>query len=114
MPFEVLLHGEFVPEVDGLDRDVQRAIAQQIQALRVDGPQLARPYADTLKGSRFKNMKELRPTVRNVEWRVAFAFDAKRRAVLLAAAPKGAKTSALVYKRLIATADARFEAHQAA
>jgi hypothetical protein len=58
-------------------------------------------------------MKELRPTVNKVEWRVAFALDSDRRAILLAASAKGGKKDARVYARLIATADARFKAHQA-
>lgn len=52
---------------------------------------LGRPLADTLRGSRHANMKELRPTVNKVEWRVAFAFDPIRRGILLAAAAKGGK-----------------------
>jgi hypothetical protein len=113
MPFEVLIHQEFAPELDALDPDVQRGVASHMEALRREGHRLGRPAADTLSGSRFKNMKELRPTVNKVEWRVAFAFDAERRAILLAAEPKGGQKSTVVYGRLIAKADARFEAHQA-
>lgn len=49
-----------------------------------------------------------------VEWRVAFAFDTARRAIVLAAAAKAGRSSARVYKQMIAIADARFSAHQAA
>ncbi len=54
-------------------------------------------------------MKELRPTVNKVEWRVAYAFDPKRKAILLAAAAKGGDKRA--YDRLIAKADKRFADH---
>ena len=46
------------------------------------GPQLGRPRVDTLKGSRHANMKELRFDAAGGVWRVAFAFDPKRKAVL--------------------------------
>ena len=45
-----------------------------------------------------------------VEWRVAFAFDPVRRAILLAAAAKGGRMDRLVYGRLIDLADERFDA----
>ncbi|WP_410824787.1 type II toxin-antitoxin system RelE/ParE family toxin [Methylobacterium oryzisoli] len=63
-----------------------------------------------MKGSKHANMKELRPTVNKVEWRVAYAFDTRRKAIVLAAAAKGGKSSALVYKQMIAKADDRFAA----
>jgi hypothetical protein len=53
-------------------------------------------------------MKELRPTVNKVEWRVAFAFDPHGEAVLLIAAAKGGVKQTLFYKRLINIADDRF------
>ena len=68
---------------------------------------------DTLKGSKFAKMKELRATVNKVEWRVAFAFDTNSEAILLAAGQKSGKKDAVVYRRLISSADARLEAHEA-
>jgi len=108
----VVLDAAFRAELAGLDRDVRIAILQAARQLEAEGPQLGRPYADTLKGSRHANMKELRPTVNKVEWRVAFAFDPERRAVLLAAAAKGGDKRATA--KLIRTADKRFSAHLAA
>jgi len=43
---------------------------------------------DTLKGSRYANMKELRFSAADGEWRVAFAFDPRRAAILLVAGDK--------------------------
>ncbi|WP_410823912.1 type II toxin-antitoxin system RelE/ParE family toxin [Methylobacterium oryzisoli] len=77
---------------------------------RERGASARRPLADSLKGSKHANMKELRPTVNKVEWRVAYAFDTRRKAIVLAAAAKGGKSSALVYKQMIAKADDRFAA----
>lgn len=56
-------------------------------------------------------MKELRPTVNRVEWRVAYAFDPNRTALILFAAAKGGASDRKFYKTMIDTADARFDAH---
>lgn len=79
--------------------------------LEVYGPNLGRPHVDTLKGSRYANMKELRFKAGGGLWRVAFAFDRKRNAILLVAGDKGGASQARFYERLIATADARYAAH---
>jgi hypothetical protein len=52
------------------------------------GPLLGRPYVDTLKGSKHANMKELRFDAAGEIWRVAFAFDPRRQAILLVAGDK--------------------------
>lgn len=111
MPWAVLFDDAFAKEFRAFDEPVRIAVAKYAAALRKEGPSLGRPFADTLKGSKYRNMKELRPTVNRVEWRVAFAFDPQRHAVLLAATAKGGKKQAEIYKRLIKTADARFAAH---
>ena len=99
----------FAPEFEALSEEVQDAILAYARSLEAHGPQLGRPQAETLKGSKHKNMKELRPTVDKVEWRVAYAFDPERRGILLAAVAKGGDKRA--YAKLIATADKRFTAH---
>ena len=66
---------------------------------------------DTLKGSRHANMKELRFSAADGEWRVAFAFDPKRKAILLVAGDKSGVSAKKFYKQLIAKADGRFDAH---
>lgn len=56
-------------------------------------------------------MKELRLSVGDGEWRIAFAFDPRRHAILLVGASKSGVTSDRFYRRLIAVADARLDAH---
>jgi Phage derived protein Gp49-like (DUF891) len=51
---------EFAEEFLELKDDEQDAIAQRLILLKMKGPHLARPYADTLYGSKHSNMKELR------------------------------------------------------
>ncbi len=73
------------------------------------GPQLGRPHVDTLAGSEHANMKELRFDAEDGVWRVAFAFDPKRQAVLLVAGDKSGTSQKRFYKNLIQKADQRFD-----
>ena len=57
------------------------------------------------------NMKELRFDAADGVWRVAFAFDTQRQAILLVGGDKSGGSERLFYKRLINTADQRFQAH---
>ena len=77
------------------------------------GPQLGRPRVDTLNGSRHANMKELRFSAADGEWRVAFAFDPGRKAILLVAGDKSGGSEKRFYRELIRKADKRFDAHLA-
>ena len=79
--------------------------------LRSFGPALGRPHADTLSGSKHSNMKELRFAADDGVWRVAYAFDPKRRGVILVAGDKAGVAQKRFYKVLIAKADARFTDH---
>ncbi len=79
--------------------------------LRRFGPQLRRPHCDTLKGSKHTNMKELRFTLPDGAWRVAFAFDSERQAILLVGGSKSGTNEKQFYRDLIRVADERFNAH---
>ena len=84
-----------------------------IALLEQFGPQLGRPRADTLNGSRHPNMKELRFDAAGGVWRVAFAFDLNRRAILLVAGDKSGVSEKRFYHQLIDKAHKRFDAHVA-
>jgi hypothetical protein len=58
-------------------------------------------------------MKELRFGAAGGEWRVAFAFDTRRVAILLAAGDKSGGSERQFYRALIRKADGRFDAHLA-
>lgn len=77
------------------------------------GPNLGRPTVDGLKGSKHANMKELRFGWETGVWRIAFAFDPQRQAILLVGGDKGGADQRRFYKRLIAVADERFDEHLA-
>jgi hypothetical protein len=56
-------------------------------------------------------MKELRFDAAGEVWRVAFAFDPKRSAILLIAGDKSGGGEKRFYRKLIAKADERFDEH---
>ena len=113
MKWEVDLHDDFVPEYRDLHKDVQDELLARIELLEQFGPQLGRPRADTLNDSRHANIKELRFDAADGVWRVAFAFDPNRKAIILAAGDKSGVGEKRFYRQLIDKADARFDAHLA-
>lgn len=113
MSWNVLFDEEFDPEFDALPAAVQDEILAHARLLEQFGPTLGRPRVDTLNGSNHANMKELRFSAADGAWRVAFAFDPKRNAILLVAGDKSGGNEKRFYKRLIEKADARYDAHLA-
>jgi hypothetical protein len=104
---------EFEPEFHALNEDVRTEILALSIVLEQFGPQLGRPRVDALQGSRYANMKELRFSAADGEWRVAFAFDRRRKAILLVAGDKSGASQKRFYRELIRKADERFDAHLA-
>ena len=111
MRWQVRFHEEFDREFNARSRPVQDELLAQAKLLEHFGPQLGRPRVDTLKGSRHANMKELRFEAQDGVWRVAFAFDPDRHAILLVAGDKSGGSERRFYRQLIATADQRFDWH---
>ena len=58
-------------------------------------------------------MKELRFSAADGEWRVAFAFATKRKAIPVVAGDKSGRSEKRFYRELIRKADNRFDAHLA-
>jgi hypothetical protein len=106
----VAFHEEFEPEFDELPLELQDELYAEAEFIEQFGPATGRPHVDTLKGSGYANMKELRFEAMNDEWRVAFAFDPKRIAILLVAGGKAGVSDRRFYKGLTAKADARLSA----
>ena len=111
MSWSVAFGDEFDREFKDLALAVQDELLATAKLLGTFGPQLGRPHADTLNASSYANMKELRFEAEGGVWRVAFAFDPERRAILLVAGDKSGGSEKRFYKALIATADKRYQAH---
>lgn len=98
---------------DQLEQADAEALLAAIRVLRDQGPALGRPLVDTVKASRHKNMKELRPgSTGRTEVRVLFAFDLDRQAILLLGGDKSDDWGGW-YEQNIPIADQRFDQHQA-
>lgn len=113
MTWTVQFEEAFEAEFDAFSEEVQNAILARLILLQREGHRLGRPHADTLTGSRHANMKELRVNADDGVWRIAFAFDPERQAILLAAGDKSGGSEKRFYRKLIATADERFDRHLA-
>jgi hypothetical protein len=111
MNWTVLFADEFEPEFDQLPVAVRDELLAQATVIERFGPAARRPRVDTLSGSRHANMKELRFDAAGGVWRVAFAFDPQRQAILLVAADKSGSSEKRFYRQLIEKADRRFDAH---
>ena len=113
MSWTVRFCDEFESEFRRLSEAVQDELLAQALLIQRFGPQAGRPRVDTLQGSRYANMKELRFDADGGVWRVAFAFDPNREAILLAAGNKSGVSEARFYRSLLRRADARFDSHLA-
>lgn len=94
-----------------LDPISRQRVVAALDVLEAEGPKLGRPLVDSIKGSRYKNMKELRPgSVGSSELRILFIFDPERRAILLVAGDKQGQWSDW-YRRNLPIAEKRYDAH---
>ncbi len=113
MSWNIEFDDVFETEFATFPEDVQDGLLAVGKLLADYGPQLRRPHVDTLKGSKYPNMKELRFEGADGEWRAAFAFDPVRKAIILVAGDKSGGSQKRFYKQLIGKADQRFSAHLA-
>jgi hypothetical protein len=104
---------EFDEWFANLDTAAQSEVIAKVELLKLLGPALGRPHANTLAGSRHQNMKELRANTASAVLRVAFAFDPRRAAILLCAGNKSGVSQRRFYRRLVALADKLYDAHVA-
>lgn len=95
----------------GLDERQQDSLRADIEILERLGPYLARPFADSIKGSRHSNMKELRTMSGRRHLRSFFAFDPRRAAILLIGGDKTGDKG--FYDRMIPVADRLFDEYLA-
>ncbi len=109
MPWVVVLDDEFEVWLDEQPLDVRKAIARGALVLKEMGPTLPRPWSDTIKGSAVANLKELRVQHKGQPWRVLYAFDPARQAVLLVGGNKASDKR--WYDTNVPIAEARAKRH---
>ena len=108
MNWEILFHSDVEIWISRLNEKEYEAVIASLDALEEVGPALGRPFVDHIKNSLFSNMKELRPP--GTKLRILFAFDLKRRAILLVGGNKKNNWTKW-YRENIPLADKRFEKH---
>ena len=95
---------------DSLDDTDRANVLASMMVLRERGPLLSRPYADTVNGSFYSNMKELRVQSSGDPIRAFFAFDPKRKGIILCAGSKRGNEKRF-YSVMLPIADREFTAH---
>ena len=106
MSWEVLLLGAVEAWYFGLAEDAMTAVTGAIDLLEAEGPMLGRPTVDKVAGSKFHNMKELRPAGTSV--RILFIFDPERQAILLLGGDKAGAWESW-YDKNIPVTERRYE-----
>lgn len=103
---------EYTDEFEGwwhtLTEYEQEHIVAAVSKLEERGPTLGRPLADTLKGSKYPNMKELRPLGGSI--RILFAFAPHRKAILLLGGDKVGKWKGW-YEKAVPEAERLYEVY---
>lgn len=109
MAWAVEYTDEFERWWNGLSEDEQVDVDAKVRVLEEVGPALGRPHADTVQGSRHANMKELRVQHAGRPYRVLFAFDPRRSAILLLGGDKTGNAN--WYAENIPIADKLYDEH---
>jgi len=100
---------EFETWWDTLTEEVQEQINDSVRLLEERGPAPGRPYADVVRGSKHPNMKELRVQHAGEPYRILFAFDPRRCAILLIGGRKTGQDN--WYETFVPIADRLFYEH---
>lgn len=112
--WEVILHQDveaWYLAICESDPETADLIEQAIDQLAAEGPSLGRPLVDRIKGSKYHNMKELRPaSAGTTEIRILFAFDPRREVIFLVAGDKSGNWENW-YREAVSLADSRYAEH---
>jgi hypothetical protein len=110
--WEVITSESYDTWFEEQNEDDKAVIRSKVYLLGEQGPNLGRPHADTLKGSRkLSNLKELRPKTDAHVFRVAYIFDPERKGMLLTGGDKKGKNEKRFYKDLIRQAEQIYMAY---
>jgi hypothetical protein len=102
---------EFGAWWDMLTESEQISVDAHIRKLESRGPNLPFPYSSGINGSRHAHMRELRVQSGGKPLRVFYAFDPRRRAILLIGGDKTGDKR--FYDRMIPVADDLYDEHLA-
>ena len=91
MATEIIVTDEFKTWFEGLNESEQEAIGRVVGLLQERGATLDFPFSSGIKGSIYAAMRELRIQQGGDPYRVLYAFDPIRQAVLLVGGVKTGK-----------------------
>ena len=83
MPWTVEYTDEFGNWWSSLSEDEQESVAAYVRLLEIRGAALPFPYSSGITGSRHSHLRELRVQHQGKPYRVLYAFDPRRVALLL-------------------------------
>lgn len=109
MGWEVEYTDEFGEWWDRLDEDEQDSVAAIVQVLEARGPSLPHPYSSSIKSSRHNHMRELRVQHKGRPYRILYAFDPRRVAILLIGGSKEGDDR--WYESVVPAADSLYDDH---
>lgn len=109
MNWEVEFTDEFGGWWEGLTEDEQDSVDVGVRLLEEFGPQLPFPYSSGINGSRHSQMRELRIQHKGDPYRVLYAFDPRRAAILLLGGNKVGDDR--WYEKFVPLADKLYDEH---
>ena len=110
--WEVEYTDEFGQWWNGLTEAEQVSVDASVRLLEERGPQLGHPHSSGIAGSRHPRMRELRIQHRGRPYRVLYAFDPRRTAILLIGGDKTGDNR--WYETHVPLADRLYDEHLAA
>jgi hypothetical protein len=111
MAWEVEYTNEFEAWWTTLDEGEQDSIDQAVRLLEQRGPTLPFPFSSHVRGSKHGHMRELRVQHGGDPYRILYAFDPRRAAILLIGGNK--RGDDLFYDRTVPLADRIYDEHLA-
>lgn len=109
MRCEIEYTDEFEEWWNALTEDEQIAVASMVNLLAERGTALPFPYSSNLKTSKYSHMRELRIQHSGDPYRVLYAFDPRRVAILLIGGLK--RGDDIWYKKIVPLADKIYRNH---
>ena len=109
MTWEVEYTDELGEWWERLDEDEQASINATVKLLETHGPNLPFPHSSGIETSRHGHMRELRIQHRGKPYRILYAFDPRRNAILLIGGNKTGKDR--WYQEYVPVADQLYDQH---
>ncbi len=109
MTWDVEYTDEFEVWWNVISLEEQESIAASVQLLEIRGPQLPYPYSSGIATSKHGHMRELRIQHEGRPYRVLYAFDPRRSAILLIGGDKTGNDR--WYDEFVPRADTLYDGH---